>query len=30
MVEFYNDDFEMPPVEMIDAELKKIKCGCKQ
>lgn len=30
MVEFYNEDLELPPVEMIDAELKKIKCGCKQ
>lgn len=30
MVEFVTDEFELPPVEMIDGELKKIKCGCKQ
>ncbi len=30
MVEFYSDDFEIQPAEMIDGELKKIKCGCKQ
>jgi hypothetical protein len=30
MVEFYSEDFEMPPLEMIHAKLKKVECISKQ